>query len=452
MVKKPIKTSKTLAKTIKNVNTKVPQHSYTDTAPNASQDRRVSVQHVPPATLKEWDKNPRKNDKAVSKLAKIIETHGFINPIIATPDGTVRSGHTRLKVAKKMKMETVPVIYVPFNSEEDAEDFAVADNKSAEFSEWDSNLLADLFGSREKLDLDKFERKTGFTVRKLNRMLNQRAEHLRGLTDPDQVPGRVITTVNPGELWHLGEHRLLCGDSTKSEDIIKLMDGSKADSMITDPPYGVNYSSKNETLNKFDKSNRIQTPIKNDGLKDYKEFFENFIQNAFAILSDYNTCFIFMSGRRLHELYLAFESSGGYMSDYLVWVKNNHVLSSKDYNGKHEFLLYGWSGRHKFYGPSRTTVFEYDRSLKSKLHPTVKPVELIIQLIVDGSKSKSIIFDPFLGSGTTIIAAEQIDRYCYGIEIDPKYCNVIIKRWEDFTGKKAHLQKRFPKKLKKGLA
>jgi len=237
-----------------------------------------------------------------------------------------------------------------------------------------------------------------------------------------------------GEIYQLGRHKIMCGDCTK--DIHKLLGETKIDQLVTDPPYGVNYSAKNEFLNKIDKGSRIQKNIQNDNIEDYRNFFTGFL--SVIPFSDYNTCYIFMAGLHLHELRMAIEDSGITCGDYLVWVKNNHVLGRKDYNPKHEFIVYGWKGRHKFYGKENlTTVFEYDKPLVNDLHPTMKPVEILVKIINDGSSKNAYIYDPFLGSGSTLIACEQTGRTCYGMEIDPAYIDVIIQRWENYTEEKA---------------
>jgi len=266
----------------------------------------------------------------------------------------------------------------------------------------------------------------------------------------DEIPEKVETRCKPGDLWLLERHRLLCGDATKREDVERLMDGEKADSLITDPPYGVDYSSKNEFLNRFDKGNCVQKPIKNDDvIEDYRCWFSKWLSNVKDFLNKYNTCYIFMSPQELHNLRLAFEDTNGHWSAYLVWVKNNHVLTQKDYDGKYEFIFYGWYGKHKFYGGFSTTVLEFDKPLKSELHPTMKPVSLLIKLISDGSPEGGIVLDLFGGSGSTLIACEQFNRICYMMEIDPHYCDVIIKRWENFTGEKAKLEGTFTGECKK---
>jgi len=239
-----------------------------------------------------------------------------------------------------------------------------------------------------------------------------------------------------GDMYQLGRHKIICADCTIPANITKLLGETKIDQLVTDPPYGINYSAKNEFLNKIDKGNRIQKNIENDNIEDYRKFFSDFL--SVIPFNDYNTCYIFMAGLHLHELRMAVEDSDITWGDYLVWVKNNHVLGRKDYNPKHEFILYGWKNRHKFYGTENpTTVLEFVKPLVNDLHPTMKPIEILEKIIDDGSSKNANIYDPFLGSGSTLIACEQTGRTCFGMEIDPAYVDVIIKRWENFTGQNA---------------
>jgi DNA modification methylase len=224
----------------------------------------------------------------------------------------------------------------------------------------------------------------------------------------------------------------MCGDSRDGGDVAALFAGSGADMLLTDPPYGVSYADKNEMLNQYEKGTRIQRPIANDDLDDYERFFGEFLD--LVPLRDTNTAYIFMSGRELHPLVLAMQGAGYYASQVLVWAKNNHVLGRQDYSPKHEFIVYGWRGRHRFYGPFRTSVLEYDRPRQSDLHPTMKPVELLKQLIRDGSPPQALVYDPFLGSGSTLIAAEATGRRCYGMELEPVYAWTAVRRWSEFTG------------------
>lgn len=239
--------------------------------------------------------------------------------------------------------------------------------------------------------------------------------------------------IKKGDLIELGKHRVLCGDCTNKEEVDRLLDYRTVDMILTDPPYGVDYAGKNEFLNTIynssgnDKGNRIETDIMNDDIADYRKFFNEFL--SVIEFSEYNTIYIFMLGSELHNLRLAFDDTGIKWSDYLIWLKNNHVLSRKDYNMKHEFIVYGWKGKHKFYGSFSTTVIECNKNMKNDLHPTMKPVLLLEKLIADGSTRGMIIYDGFLGSGSTIIACDNTGRICYGLEIDEHYCDIIIDRY-----------------------
>jgi len=207
--------------------------------------------------------------------------------------------------------------------------------------------------------------------------------------------------------------------------------------VLTDPPYGVDYSAKNEFLNKLDKGNCVQKDIENDNITDYLQFFTDMFESIKTVINDYNTLYVFMSGAELHNLRIALEKTEGKWSDYLVWVKNNHVLGRKDYNAKLEFCMYGWFNHHKFYGEFNTNVLEFDKPLKNDLHPTMKPIPLLAKLIQDGTKENMNVLDLFGGSGSTLIACEQTQRNCYMMELDPEYCQVIINRWEEYTGQRA---------------
>lgn len=207
------------------------------------------------------------------------------------------------------------------------------------------------------------------------------------------------------------------------------------DLLLTDPPYGVDYSSKNEFLNKLDKGNRVQKEIINDNIEDYRQFFGDFLENI--PFSEYSSFYITISGLKLFELSQALEDKNYKISQHIVWVKNNHVLGRQDYVNKHEFIIYGWKNKHKFYGDFQTTVWEIDKPQKSELHPTMKPIELLVPPVRNSTKENMTVYDPFLGSGSTLISCEQTNRVCYGMEIDPGYIDVIIQRWENFTGQKA---------------
>jgi DNA modification methylase len=309
--------------------------------------------------------------------------------------------------------------------EADARMLAYADNRAGELSlNWDAGqILVDLDAG---LDLGEL-----FDDEFVNDVLEAQAGDIEPVDAEPQISKadelRGEWGVELGQIWKLGRHTVVCGDSAERWHFDK-----PCDQMVTDPPYGVDYSSKNEFLNKMDKGNFVQTPIQNDAIDDYHVFFESFL--SVVEYNDYNTVYIFMSDRVLHILRIIAEKVGIKTANYLVWVKNNHVLGRQDYDSKHEFILYGWKGKHKFYGGHSTTLLEYNRPTKSEFHPTMKPVELIERLITDGSPAKGVVYDPFLGSGTTLLACENTNRTCYGVEISPAYVAVILQRFYDATG------------------
>ena len=396
----------------------------------------MEIKNVLVKDIKYAPYNPRKiSDEVLSKLKRSIEEFGYIEPIVVNKRTMhVVGGNQRLKVLRQLGIEEVQAVIVDLDDTHEKA-LNIALNKIN--GEWDLPLLKDLLLEIDTGEID--TEITGFDMPEIEELMNQ--FHIKGEEDDFNVDQAVEEIKEPitktGDIWLLGKHQVMCGDATKKEDVERLMDGKKADSMITDPPYGVDYSGKNEFLNKFDKGNRIQKPIDNDAITDYRQFFSAFM--GLAPLAEYNTVYIFMFGKELHSLRLALDDCGYSWGDYLVWVKNNHVLGRKDYNAKHELVVYGWKGKHKFYGGFSTTVLEFDRPLRSDLHPTMKPIPLLAKLINDGLPAKGKVYDPFGGSGSTLIACEQTNRICYMMEIDPVYCDVIVRRWEQYTGKKAEL-------------
>jgi DNA modification methylase len=389
--------------------------------------------------LTENPRNPNHHpEEQIKLLSKVIQGNGWRTPItVSTRSKFITRGHARLQSAKYLNVQEVPVDYQDYESDEQEIADMLADNRIAELSDLSVFEVKDLIEELEKAgaDLDL----TGYD--------EQALETLRAAFDgdipettaqDDDAPGiKNECKSKVGELYSMGNHRLLCGDATSTDHFKQLMCGKKVDMILTDPPYGVNYAGKNEMLNKFDKGNKNQREIENDDDVDYRVFFTAFLK--VIEMSDYNTSYIFMSGKELHNLRIAFQDAGFYWSDYLIWAKNNHVLGRKDYNAKHEFVMYGWKDHHKFYGPSGVTVIECDKPLKNDLHPTMKPIKLLVKLIIDGSQKGHIVYDPFIGSGSTIIACEKTGRSCYGMEIDPHYVDVAIERWEKLTGQKATL-------------
>lgn len=379
---------------------------------------QVSVDKLTPATY-----NPRKiKPQDFEQIKKSIQEFGFVQPIVANSaagrEGVIIGGHQRFDVAKKIGIKEVPVFYVDIPDIEREKELNIRLNKNQ--GEFDFEILQNNFSIDGLLDF-------GFEMKEIN--LHFDFSTVKEMCSVPETPKE--PRAKHGEIYTLGRHRLMCGDSTLKKDLDKLMSNTLADTLITDPPYGVDYSSKNEFLNAQDEGNRIQTPIENDAIKNYKEWFGKFLN--ILPLADYNTVYIFMSGQELHSLRLAAEEAGIKWGDYLIWVKNNHVLGRKDYNAKHEFIFYGWKKHHKFYDSHSTTVLEFPKPTKSELHPTMKPIDLIVKLINGGTSNDGNVLDLFGGSGSTLIACEMTKRNCFMMEFSPNYVDVIIKRYCNFT-------------------
>ena len=398
----------------------------------ASTGVRIETKKV--SDLKPAPYNPRNIDEAsLAGLTKSVERFGMVQPIIwNSRSGFVVGGHQRLKVIRSQKVRQTEVVVVDLDdTEERALNIALnSPHIAGEFTASLQGLLEEVEAANSAL----------FHELRLGELLGEGVT-LAPIGDPEfvpEIPKEARTKL--GDVYVLGRHRLVCGDSTSVDTLDALLKGEKVDSLVTDPPYGVDYGSKNAMLNTLDGGNRNQKHIANDAVVDggYRAWFTSWL--AIVPWSKYATFFLFMSGTELHNLRMAVEDCGYTWGDYLIWVKNNHVLGRKDYNLKHEFVLYGWPERHKFYAEAhRTTVLEYARPQKSDLHPTMKPIPLVKQLVEDGSATGAIVLDLFGGSGTTMIACEEANRCARLVELDPLYCDVIVDRWQQFTGKTAEL-------------
>jgi DNA modification methylase len=401
------------------------------------------------------------NDKGNAILQQSIQELGAGRSILVDKNGFIIAGNKTAQAALNEGLDDAIIVEtagdklvvvqrtdLDLSTDPRAKQLAIADNRVAEINlEWDTEALKEL---ATEIDLSWLEIDNSF-IEELEKIAEannaEELEREEGLTDEDEVPddADIETRVKKGDVWQLGRHRVMCGDSTFIDDVDKLMDGEKADMMLTDPPYGVSYADKNEYLNKFDKGNRNQSPIKNDHLS-IEETAESLwypsFSNAFNSLADVSCFYCFMpQGGDQMMMMMMMNKSGLIPRHELIWLKNNHVLGRTDYAYKHEPIIYGWkrNGTHKYYGEFHTSIFEFSKPLKSELHPTMKPIELLSQIINNSSLPKQIILDLFLGSGSTLIACEKTGRTCYGMELSEKYCDVILKRWEDFTGKTAVL-------------
>lgn len=385
--------------------------------------------------LRPYERNPRKNDQAVDAVANSIREFGFKVPIVIDKNGEIIAGHTRYKAAKKMKLEEIPCIVADDLTEEQIRAFRIADNKVGELADWDFEALNIELDEITDIDMEQF----GFDL-DIPGEEREVVEDDFDATPPEEPVARF------GQIYKLGRHRLMCGDSTDPECVKKLMDGEKADLVFTDPPYNVNYASKNKFLNKIDNGNRIQDDIENDNYDSDEEVCEKLWKPAFRNMrdnaKDYCSIYVTMPQGGAHMMMMMEAASEGWKVKHeLIWVKNNHVLGRTDYFYKHEPIMFGWAETHKFYGKGQfnKSVWEIDKPAKSDLHPTMKPIRLIENAILNSSAENDCVMDLFGGSGSTLIACEQLNRTCYMMEYEPHYIDVIIKRWEDFTGEKAEL-------------
>ena len=383
------------------------------------------------------------SDEQIAQIAASIKEFGFTNPILLDGTNGIIAGHGRLMAARKLSLDTVPCIELSHLSDKQRKAYILADNRLAMNSGWDTQLLT---LELKSLDDEGFDLEMlGFDAKELSDLLQ--FEQVEGLTDEDAVPELPETPVTvEGDIWLLGNHRLMCGDSTSIDAVEKLINGMLVDLVVTDPPYGVSYADKNKSLNASVKGKRIQTEIKNDHLKgdNLADFFFGAFSNLFIAMKPGAPFYIFApQGGEQMMMMMMMMKAGLPVRHELIWVKNNHVLGRADYHYKHEPVLYGWKegAGHPWFGDrNKFSIWNVNKPMSSKLHPTMKPVELCEIPIMNSSKGSDIVLDLFGGSGTTIIACEKTGRISYIMELDPKYCDVIVKRWQEFTGKEATLE------------
>jgi site-specific DNA-methyltransferase (adenine-specific) len=398
------------------------------------------------STLKPNGRNPRKiKSDALKKLCESIERDPQfmeLRPIVIGEDCMILGGNQRFRACQQLGMKEVPVSWVKTAiglTDEQRRRFILVDNAPEGMAgEWDLEILTTEWRMPELGDF-------GFDLDSILADLNVDLPTNEDVDAESQIDRseelRKEWNVETGQLWQLGEHRLLCGDSTKAEDVVRLFGEDRATIIVTDPPYGVSYAAKNEFLNAIARGNRIQTPIEGD--HQTPDEMSAFWIAAFTAIRE-----VLVSGASYYVtgpqggdllllLQLALRQSGFPLRHMLVWVKNNHVLGRCDYHFKHEPILYGWvDGSHKFYGDSsQFSTWEIDRPHKSDLHPTMKPVELYVRALSNSSKAGDVVAEPFCGSGTSLIACEQLGRKCRAIEISPGYVAVAMQRFKDATGK-----------------
>lgn len=364
-----------------------------------------------------YENNPRKNDEAVEKVALSISAFGFKVPLVVDANNVIVTGHTRLKAAKKLGITTVPVIKADDLTDEQIKAFRLADNKVAEFATWDEEkLMQELEGLDSDMTLYGFEE------------LEKEIDELEEVTE-DEIPEEPEEPEEPraklGDIYKLGEHRLICGDSTDINVIDRLMNGAKADMVFCDAPYGYKYES-----NYQDKYEMLQNDDK----------ILDFIPAIWGTMKDNCPVYEFCGWQSLRQWLEYFKNTSLDLKNVIIWKKNNWSMGDLKgaYAGQYEVILYLNKGRVELNGARDTDIWEFDRE-PPKMHPTMKPIELIAYALNKSSKKDDIVLDCFGGSGSTLIACEQLERTCYMCELDPHYVDVIIARWENLTGQKAKL-------------
>lgn len=368
-----------------------------------------------------YEKNPRINDNAVPAVMKSIEEFGFKVPIVIDKNGTIVTGHTRLKAAKKLGMKTVPCIVADDLTPEQIKAFRLADNKVAEAAEWDMELLNEELDGIVDIDMSDFNFSDITDSPSSEDVVEDDDENI-------ELPSEPKTRL--GDIWVIGRHKLMCGDAT-SEDVLKRLmgGGDKADMYLTDPPYNVAYKGKTED----------KLTIQNDSMEDsafYQFLVDSFVA-ADSVMNEGAAFYVWHADSEGYNFRGACRAVEWELRECLIWNKNTMVLGRQDYQWKHEPCLYGWKGgaAHNWYSDRKqTTVIDMNKPNRNAEHPTMKPVQLFAYLMENSSKPGDIVLDSFCGSGTTLIACEQMSRAARVLELDPKYCDVIVERYINLVG------------------
>jgi DNA modification methylase len=408
-------------------NLKIPESSATSSA-----EPRLRIEYWPVERLKPYERNPRKNDKAVDQIRASIREFGFAVPILARSDGAVVDGHLRLKGAIAEKMPEVPVVPCDGWTEVQVKAFRLMVNRSVNWADWDETALALELQEIQEADFDLGL--TGFEDDELRRLLEAQ-EAVDGLTDEDSVPALSETPVSrTDDLWILGDHKLLVGDATKSVDVATLMAGDHADLLVADPPYNVDYEGYTEERLK----------IRGDRMSDaeFKQFLESSFQAYRAVAKQGASLYVCHSSSRQREFQNALEAAGFEVRCQIIWAKNTFAWGFGRYKFQHEPIFYAHVAKQKdpWYGDkSQSTLWEEKKPAANRIHPTAKPVELIERALLNSSKAGDIVVDLFGGSGSTLIGCERRGRKARLMEVDPKYADCIVQRYQEYTGKAAML-------------
>ncbi len=417
----------------------------------------MNYEYLNIAELQPAERNARKHaERDIEAIKKSIEEFGFNDPIgVWGPENTIVEGHGRLQAASELGLEKVPVVHLDHLTDEQRRAYALAHNRTAELSEWDLEVMDAELAEIFDIDMDAF----GFDEFGPEESIDDIQEDDFEVKKPEEP------RTKRGDVWILGEHRLLCGDSTEPAEIAEFLGECKADLLLTDPPYNVDYTGKTKDALK----------IQNDSMDDqtFRAFLTDAMNAATPVMKPGAAFYIWHASSEGFNFHAACRAAGLHVRQTLVWVKNTMVLGRQDYHWKHEPCLYGWKdGAAHYFTPDRrqttvvedqldftkmkkdqlvellkelyseqtpTSVMHEDKPLVSDMHPTMKPIKLMARCIKNSTRTGDVVLDLFGGSGSTMIAAEQLGRKCYMVELDPFYCDVIIDRWEKFTGKAAVL-------------
>jgi DNA modification methylase len=393
----------------------------------------MQIEQVPVEKLIPYVNNSRTHsEEQVAQIAASIREFGFNNPVLIDKDDTIIAGHGRIQAARKLGLAEVPCVRLEHLTETQRKAYIIADNRLALNAGWNEELLTielnDLLADGFALDI------LGFDSDELKSLLDP-VTPTEGLTDEDAVPETPEEPkTKPGDIYRLGRHRLMCGDSTSIDALEKLCDGQLVDMWLTDPPYNVAYEGKTKDA----------LTIKNDSMDDdqFRQFLRDSYTAADMVMKPGAVFYIWHADSEGYNFRGAAKDAGWTVRQCLIWKKSTMVMGRQDYHWKHEPCLYGWKdGAGHLWAADRkqTTILEFDKPSRNGEHPTMKPVGLFEYQMLNNTKGGDIVLDSFGGSGTTMIAAEKNGRVGYLMELDPKYCDVIVKRWEDFTGKKAEL-------------
>jgi len=387
----------------------------------------MQIQEMPLSRIRPYADNPRRNDESVAKVAESLRVFGWRQPIVVDPEGLILVGHVRYAAALQLGFENAPVHVARDLSPEQARAYRLMDNRSHEDASWDRELLAAELAALEEADLALSL--TGFEESELAQLLT--FELFVGETDEDESPDLEVSRArsSPGDLFELGPHRVLCGDSTVRSDLARLMSDGPAQLAFTDPPYNVAVEG-------------AAGRIKNDDLPaaEFREFLRRALRGLFACLEPGAAAYVCHGENEGLAFRRAFEGAGFLASATLIWVKDQFVMGRSDYQWRHEPILYGWrpGRKHRWFGGrAQSTVLEVARPKRNEVHPTMKPVALVSQLVLNSSREGDRVVDLFGGSGSTLIACHKHARVARLMELDPIYCDAIVQRWQAYTGERA---------------